>query len=665
MRDISIVCLNNLPFLPYVHGLLRSAVESDAALAERFRFREPVFVLQPVEEIVERVLGSDVLGFSCYVWNVRRHMAIARRVKERRPQTLIVAGGPHVPDRPEEFAREHPYVDVLVHGEGEDAFCRVLERLASGLRDWTGIGGISFAQGGATVTAARSGARPPREIRLRSPYTAGYLDGAIDECRRRNRRFYALWETNRGCPFSCTFCDWGSATMSNVRLFDEASCRADVEFFGRERIPNVFICDANFGMLPRDVELARLLGEVHDRTGFPQQIRVNFAKNSNERVFAISCELARRDMSMGTTLSVQSMDADVLEAIARKNIKFDNLRELNARYAAAGIPTYSEVILGLPEETMETFKGGIGALLETGAHADVRTYELTLLPNAPISTPESRERYGLRTIEKSIYGRVEGAAADEDEVAELVIATRTMPTTDWIECQVFAQVVQALHCGGYTRFLAIHLRRAYGIPYHAFYDELIGYFSQRPRTVLGRLLHELRSVYARYAQEPALPQLHLVASVPYLAQEMRPFGDRRGWTPADCCWLYAAVRRSAFYDELAPFVAGRASGEEIAALLRYQNDVMLAPEYDPALGKTSLYPYDFPAYFADAGPLRRRSVEVARRDRLMGINRDCELKRGDLAAFARAAVGESYPIARVRRYIHQPDAAEVSYAVAV
>ncbi|MDY7092780.1 MAG: cobalamin-dependent protein [Acidobacteriota bacterium] len=672
MRNIYTAVLNAVPFLPYVHGLLQVYAQEDPVVAEEYRFGEAFFLIERPEAIVERMEDPAILCLSCYVWNFRKQMKIARLVKQRHPDVLVVAGGPHVPNRVGDFLELHPYVDLLIHGEGEIPFRQLLrenlERSANGQPDWSRVGGLSFLRDGELVHTG-PGDKLPRDIPLRSPYTEGLMNDAIELCREKNLRFYAPWETNRGCPFSCSFCDWGSATMSKVRRFEDLSIQADVEFFGRERVPNVFICDANFGILPRDVDIAHGLVRAHQRYGFPKQVRVNFAKNSNDRVFEISRSWAEADMLMGTTLSMQSTNLEVLEAIDRKNIGIDRYTDLKERYAEAGIHTYTELILGLPKESGESFKRGIGSLLEAGNHEDLRVYEFDILPNAPINDDPRLPEYRIQTVEKTMYLERPGTPQDEVETVQVVFETAAMSREDWVDASVFAQMIQFLHNGCYTRYLSIHLRRRYGLAYYDFYEGIQRYFLDRPESALGEVLGELRDLYRRYQRDPKIPQINLIASQPQLVEKLSAYGRRRGWTPDDWGWLCLAARHGELYDQLAEFIEhlgtkhGFEAGEELEQVLRYQREIMLQPDYDPEAGREVHYDYDFPAYLtgdpAGGEELAARPVTIRYRDRHMGVNRQYEIRPGDLKQFAKAAIGESYPFVRIRHYQHQLEEAEI------
>ena len=87
-----------------------------------------------------------------------------------------------------------------------------------------------------------------------SPYLTGIFDELIKE--NPEEKWLASWETNRGCPFSCTYCDWGSATNSKVSRMHLDRVYAELDWFSKNKVEFIFCCDANFGMLPRDYDIA-------------------------------------------------------------------------------------------------------------------------------------------------------------------------------------------------------------------------------------------------------------------------------------------------------------------------------------------------------------------------------------------------------------------------
>ncbi len=167
---------------------------------------------------MERLRDAELVGFSIYVWNVKLSLEIARRLKEECPGTVIVFGGPQVPDRSEEFLRANPFIDIACHGEGEAVFTSLLDRAEA--RDWDGVPGISLLHDDGTYEVRPKGTRIARHDRDPVAVPRRHVRRRCSTA-NPDERWVMIWETNRGCPFSCTFCDWGSATQSKVFRFAE------------------------------------------------------------------------------------------------------------------------------------------------------------------------------------------------------------------------------------------------------------------------------------------------------------------------------------------------------------------------------------------------------------------------------------------------------------
>ena len=152
--------------------------------------------------MLERVGEADVLALSCYVWNQNNSHRLARAVKERNPGCLVVYGGPNVPNRPSGTLAEHPWIDALVHGEGERPFAALLREWNQPAPRLEDVPGISFLRDGQQVFTAPS----PRLERLDfpSPMLAGHFDAVVAEIRREHpyAAIVAGLETTRGCPYS-------------------------------------------------------------------------------------------------------------------------------------------------------------------------------------------------------------------------------------------------------------------------------------------------------------------------------------------------------------------------------------------------------------------------------------------------------------------------------
>jgi len=186
--------------------------------------------------------------------------------------------------------------------------------------------------------------------------------------------FFADQILVHNCPYSCAFCDWGSNTLAKVKSFSTERLTDEFLWMAKHKVDLLYNADANYGLLARDMELTENMVSVKRQHGFPNKFRAAYAKNSNEKVFQISKLLNEAGMSKGTTLSFQSMDNKTLKIVKRKNIEVKDFKSLMSRYREHGIPTYSEIIVGLPGETYDSFSNGLNTLLEAGQHESINIY---------------------------------------------------------------------------------------------------------------------------------------------------------------------------------------------------------------------------------------------------------------------------------------------------
>jgi 2-(S-pantetheinyl)-carbapenam-3-carboxylate methyltransferase len=429
--------------LPYSVGLLQAYAERHAADPGSLEFLPPLYKRLPVDDAAAALAGADVVGLSTYVWNIRLSLAIARALKEARPETLVVLGGPQVPDHAEELLRAHPYVDLACHGEGEATFTRILDRVAE--RRFDDVPGISYLEPGGAFVARPPAPRITDMAEIPSPYLGATFQPLIDL--HPEERWVVIWETNRGCPFSCTFCDWGSATASKVYRFELDRINEEIAWFGERRIGFVFCCDANFGMLPRDVEIAEAVVAEKRRSGYPFSLSVQNTKNATERAYKVQTLLARELNTLGVTISLQSTSPTTLEAIKRQNISSESFEELQRRFARDGVYTYTDLIVGLPGESYDEFARGVAKVVENGQHNHIQFHDCSVLPNAEMGDPEYQRRYGMKFVPQMIRN-VHDLAENVDEVPEyldVVVSTDAMPREDWVRAKTFAWAADLLY----------------------------------------------------------------------------------------------------------------------------------------------------------------------------------------------------------------------------
>jgi putative methyltransferase len=506
-------------FLPYSVGRLWAYAMAQPDIAEAYELGGYLYRRENISTAIARIDEPDVFGASLYVWNRRYTLALCEEVKARWPDCLIVLGGPEVPKDPEDLIAEHWFINTVVLGEGEEQF-------AGTLRDW---------KNGGWWRPQRVAERIEALDQLPSPYLAGTFDTLMEE----PIEWHATQETHRGCPFSCTFCDWGSAVFARVRRFPLKTIKAEIEWFGRHSIDLLYNADANFGMMREDVEQVAALVETKAMYGFPRKIRAAWAKKHNPRLRQIAIDLERAGMQKGVTLALQSMNDDVLEAVKRRNIKIDDLAELSTWYRDNGIPTYVELILGLPGETYDSWADGFSKLLDASPHQGINVYVCMKLENSELNAPEYIAEYGIKTVTMPMllnHGST-GASDPHQETYEVLIETATMPHADWRQAFVFSWAIQTFHCMGLLQLAAIEAQQC-GTSYRSFYENVIAIGRARPWTMLGMELRWLDGVLER-----------VVHGRPW--DTVLPGAGDVMWPPEEATFLRIVPQLDRFYDELA------------------------------------------------------------------------------------------------------------------
>ena len=449
-------------YLPYAVGLLQTYFQHHSCRAGEFSFITPIYRRIPVNDAVQHINGADIVAISVSSWNFKISLEIARRLKERHPNALILMGGPHIPGDAETLLRTYPWVDLVCHGEGEIPFLKILEVWPR--RQWSDIPSISYLEGDRCVSRSDESRITDLDT-VPSPYLAGVFEPLLHK--GRDHQWLALWETNRGCPFSCAYCDWGAATRSKLFCFDMERLKWEIAWFSEHKIEFVFCCDSNFGIFPRDMEIASAVAEMKKMTGFPQALSVQNTKNS-DRSYEIQKALANAGLSKGVNLALQSMHHETLALIGRRNITPEMFQDLQHRYTKDGIETFTDIIIGLPGESYDSFTQGVEKIINNGQHNRIQFINLSILPNAPMAKPTYRELHGLVAVESKIIN-IHGAPTDYgDSIYEtqyLVVGSAAMPMEDWCRARVFAWMASLLYFGKLLQIPIMLLRATAGIGY--------------------------------------------------------------------------------------------------------------------------------------------------------------------------------------------------------
>jgi len=338
-----------------------------------------------------------VFLFSHYTWSSAENLALSARVKAANPAHVTIHGGPDVPKYDPDvdaYFAAHPHVDVAVRGEGEittaEALLALAPSLGAGRPDLaalTEVPGLAVRIGDRIVRTAERARITDLDV-IPSPYLTGLFDAF-----GRARTHAAVVETNRGCPYGCTFCDWGSATASRIRKFSLERVFAELEWCARHEVAVIGIADANFGIFERDVEIARHVAELRRRHGAPRHLGMNYAKNSLTHLTPIVKVLADAGILSYGQVSLQTTDAQTLAVIDRSNIKVQKYDELSREFRAAGLPLFVDLMMGLPGSTLTSFRNDLQDSIDREVIAKVHPTQL--LVNSPMNEPAYRAQHGI------------------------------------------------------------------------------------------------------------------------------------------------------------------------------------------------------------------------------------------------------------------------------
>ena len=374
---------------------------------------------------------AAVVLCSDYMWSLEHNLGVSAEVKRLNPRTVVIHGGPHAPSYPgdaEQFLVDHPEVDVLARGEGELTIAELLGALGPAadpddLHDRISeVAGITYRRrtdDAVEVVRTPDRARATEMDRFPSPYLTGEF-ADVDPDRWRS----ATVESNRGCPYGCTFCDWGQATMSRIRQFSLDRVFAELEWIAARGISEVFLADSNFGIYARDVDIARHIADLKERYGFPQQVICSFAKNTVKYTTEIVRIWVEAGICAEGSVALQTTDPVTLRNVERSNIKVEKYDALAEEFRRHRLPIVTDLLMGLPGATVESFKADLQRCLDQDVTP--RMMETVLLPNSPMNDPAYRERFAIELDESNILVSTSSYTREDfDEMKRLRLLFRS------------------------------------------------------------------------------------------------------------------------------------------------------------------------------------------------------------------------------------------------
>jgi hypothetical protein len=337
-----------------------------------------------------------VLGLSFYTWNAAQFLALAAELKRLMPDLLIVAGGPHVQQAEDYLGSEA--IDVIFLGEAEISFQEFLD--CEGPGQWAQVDGLAYLDNGDIVTTS------PRERcteldRFPSPLEVLELTDADGQ-----PLYDAIaYETSRGCPFKCAFCEWGTGAIgSRMYQWSMARIRRDWEEIAAAGIKDIWLADSNFGALKQDLDKARIIVGLKQRTGLPQSFATSWSKKHSRQVQEIALLLHENRLLPHYQLALQTLTPEALRLSNRQNMSSNEYQPIAKHMSEQGVPIAAELIWGLPGDNLPDFERNLDQLLTEFPNINIFGY--TLLPGTEFY--RRREEYRIEAIPVAGYGKAKG-----------------------------------------------------------------------------------------------------------------------------------------------------------------------------------------------------------------------------------------------------------------
>lgn len=312
-----------------------------------YTIKDPV--MNVVSDLYQK--APDVLGFSCYIWNIEETIHIIKMIKKIRPEILIVLGGPEVSYDTDYWMKRIPEVDFIVMGEGEETFHQLLTEIST-TRKYHFVYGLAYRKGEEIVLMP---GRPKLNLNdIPSPHRF-----KEDLPSLANRVVY--FETSRGCPFSCQFCL--SSIEVGVRYFDMERTKSDLLFLIDSGAKLIKFVDRTFN-IKRDyaMEIFEFLIENHRGVVFQFEITADIMRPEVLDYLAENAPPGTFRFEIG----VQSTNDTTNELVQRRQNFMKLSRTVSKVKNSLKIDQHLDLIAGLPEEDYNSFRKTFNDVFELG-----------------------------------------------------------------------------------------------------------------------------------------------------------------------------------------------------------------------------------------------------------------------------------------------------------
>lgn len=332
-------------------------------LVEQLEWIVPIQQEITDQELIDYVnlLDVDILCTSHYLWN---HAFLIKQLSNVRnqlkPGLKVIAGGPSIDaNNNKSFFESHPYINYAVYGAGEQAFADILNHLVCNKPL------IAFNTSNCAWKNNKTGQTIVADYKFvkmieTSPFVHNkkFFTEMISELKKTNSKIWLPYTLTRGCPYSCTFCDWNSGFGNKVSR-RKNTFQQEIDLFQELEITDIYLSDANVGQYEEDVKMIEYFAQKNLQENANFHIGGNFSKLKKENNLKIFHIMSQSKLVKKTlNFSIQDTNQDVLNNINRPDVGWEvhcaMADELRAKYPHLIIK--AQLIYGLPGQTPESWQ---------------------------------------------------------------------------------------------------------------------------------------------------------------------------------------------------------------------------------------------------------------------------------------------------------------------
>lgn len=398
-----------------------------------------------------------VVGLACYIWNIDMILELAGLIKKVLPQVIIILGGPEVTYEPAEMMKRYPYIDYIVHGEGEETLPILLKALQSTL-PVDDVVGVTYRKDEKIIVGE------PQIVDNLNTLPFPYCDADIPHLQDK----IIYYESARGCPFSCKYCL--SSATSGVRFLDLQRVYEDLEFFIRHDVRQVKFVDRTFNARKEHyLPILRFLAKQNCRTNFHFEIAVDILDDEVIE-FLKDVPVGRFQFEIG----IQSTYKPTLAKISRHNNWPKIVEYVTKIVANQNIHVHLDLIVGLPEESYTQFGQSFNDVYQLKPEM-LQIGFLKVLKGAGIR--KNADVYQYVFLDHAPYEVLSNNCLTYSEVRKL---------------KIFEEIFNQVYNAGRFKWTLEFLIGVHGGNAFAFYDDLTTYWEERE---LHLVAHSSKSLY--------------------------------------------------------------------------------------------------------------------------------------------------------------------------